>query len=220
MVTAEFAWTLFRIIGIPVLAGMVVGLLLVPSIAFLAGKSAKLEALARVLFTIGQLSTSNGSVLDERSTNTFEPHVVRRDVDGDRYHLRDGDREYLGSETRWTRLGKQPFGITWERTEERLADRTQGTDGIAADGGLGDRQINGRQEWLPGWDDGWVVDIQPYIRALHGSGGNENIETAKEDAKAEYGGDDSLTNMQLILGVGGLFFTGLVMGFLMFGGVL
>jgi hypothetical protein len=214
-----------------VVAGAVLGLLFVPAVGFLLGKSAKLEALARIQWTIAQLVTDKGSVLVEQPTGEYTQHVVRRaddDADHDAEYYDGGEWQPLTTKARWSRLGKRPFGVTAlpeKDTFDGYAESHEDLQSAATDGGVPQRERAGEIEWIP--DEilaklrdmgGWLVETSHFRVNLHGEGGMAGSEDAQREAKAKYGGSSEISQKWVAIGVMGMFVVSLVISLLFFGG--
>lgn len=140
------------------LVGLVIGLLLIPGIAFAFGTMMNLTGLGRILFTICQL-TGVGSVLEQADDGpTYrlraladpydegEPtHVyLGQDEEGEPAFRQLGDGEYY-------RLGKRPFGLSFDPDGSWLYPHRVWRSADGSDGGaiLTSEERGGVPLWTP-----------------------------------------------------------------------
>lgn len=221
-------WVLIAI----TLGMFVFGLVLVPGIVFLAAPSLGTSGrtvLARILFTVSALS-AEGTVLYQRASGIYDfLPVVRRD--GELVAYDDTEEEFVDADTDvgWSRLGKRPFGVAWEKTEDAFEGTLfdpQSTDAEPiADGGQETVSLLGKRGGMPiatdaKPDDGFVVDVMQIMKRLEGAATGYAAVEAERSALKEFGGDQSDLQMKwMMLGVLGALISGAVMAYVVMGGL-
>jgi len=177
--------------------------------------------LARMLWTIGALSFGPYA-LDRRESGRYELNAVT-EIDGSPHVVRDGKPvEIENGLNYWWVLGKQQFGITYEKTEKSLEEisadewranpKNVGADGgdIAILDGVERASFGEFTSYPEGEPEGEILlDSSKLDRLLQSAGGAELGAKAKEVVLRDEGGGGQLSMaawaaaliMALVLGV-------------------
>jgi hypothetical protein len=198
----------------------VIGLVLVPGVSLLLAPSLPPSIrtmLARIQFTIAALVNAR-NVMVERQNGTYEMAPARKRGGQAEVYL-DGAWRELGDDIGWARLGKQPFGIIWERDDGAFEGTLVSEPGAATDGGepqqLGQRggeAVVGRE------GEGWTVNIAKLSSRYRDADGAALTEQAERVTLEEEGGDTSdMGTKVIVFGVLVSLLSGACMAWLMFG---
>lgn len=208
-----------------------VGLVLVPAFVFFASPSLGTGArtvLARILFTVSAL-TAEGTLLYQRANGIYDfLPVVRRDGELVAYDDTEGEFVEADTDVGWSRLGKRPFGVEWEKSKDAFEGTLFEPDSegrAVADGGEQTVELLGDRGGVPiateDTDaDGFVVDVFQIMKRLEGAAtGNAAVE-AERSALKEFGGDQSQMQMKwMVAGVLGGLVIGGAMAYISMGGL-
>lgn len=212
----------------------VIGFLSQPIAIFLSAPTLPLSIKriwGKILFVGGQL-TQGASVLDKPADAPYELRAAKaRYEEGESEILADGEWVPLkGPGKRWTRLGKAPFGITWEKDDAAFRGIAANFDEeevreVIADGrgAVYADERGGYEHFTPhtgaGERDRWMVMIDRVISRWRRAGAPDLLETAQRKALGKHGGNTAeLSNKQLILASLGSITLGVITGYIVMGG--
>lgn len=193
-----------------------VGMAVIPTLAFFQLLRPKGWA-GRILWTIAAIVLGPYGLI-QNDNGGYGLHSVRRDDDDDLYAMVDGKRVDIQEQPEnWTRLGKQPFFITYRKSERLFRDVLSDVGDALPDGGL-DGQRGGYHSYVPDrTDDGYLIRVHRLLERLREAGGSRLADIAEEEGLREFGGDKDMGNLLMIGYVSSMAILGLLGGVYLFG---
>lgn len=189
---------------------LVLGVAITPLFAIVFGSAlnSKVPALSQAfgswLFTVGQLAL-DGGVLTELEDGSYE--------------MRRGS--HLGPKSRWSRLGKAPFAVTYEKSPDAfgaaLVEPSDVGDALA-DGGV--RVMGavraGLRTFVPDVDfDKHYLVRTSSLDALRSAGGIKASMDAQEFAMKKFGGGTEISDKLLLAAIMAMIVCGAAAGLVM-----
>jgi len=166
--------------------GIIAGAALIPLFVYLIAKSLPKGGrgvLGRILWTIAAIANGR-NVLYQTESGRYVVHAVEQAPDGGWQFTHDGETVAIeGDESRWSRLGKQPFTMAWEKTDAALGSWGEivTTDGGAAES----KRIK--------------VDMTRVMDHFRGAGDIGTLQRARRIAQRKFSGDGSLSTKWLAI---------------------
>lgn len=142
--------------------------------------------------------------------------IVEADPEKDRIRV-DGEWRDVDPDGNWSRLGKQPFFVTYEKSPQAF-DGTLVEGEESGDGGLylgrrGGQHIGTR---FRNTAEQFVVDLGRVTARWRGAAGGVLADAAKKDALIQYGGSVDISTRWLVMGIVASLALGTVSGWIMF----
>lgn len=191
-------------------AGTVLGAMVVPAAIYIlypAFPKGIRGVTGRIVWTIGAIAAGR-YVLDKEANGNYGLRVVEEAGDSARkkwMFIRDNSVvRFDGPDNHWSRLGKTPFGICYDKGEEawgRLADFEAQTDGgqtVHRRGSFGTFRA-----WEVGEDIAGKILVRKdaLMERFRTAGGIRQIRLAREIAQREHGGEGGLSELMLMIAV-------------------
>lgn len=180
-----------------------------PLVALVLGKTLPKSVRTTIggwLFTVANLGL-DGGVLTRTRNGIYE---MQR-------------KPFLGPKDRWSRLGKAPFALSYEKAEEVFGHDLINLESDShvgepvADGGY--RLLNGSRgefgAFVPTADDAYHVATAS-LQRLRGAGGVKEAMAAQEHAMKEHGGGTETSTKMMVAGMIAMLICGLGSGWLVF----
>lgn len=192
------------------LAGAAIGAMFIPAVIYILYPSMPRGirgVTGRILWTIGAIAAGR-YVIDKEDNGTYAVRVVEECTDGEQHDYkfdRDGTIvRFSGPAKHWSRLGKTPFGLTYDKSESswgRLADFDVQTDGgqtVNNRGSFGSFRI-----WEVGVDvrNSIIIRKDALMERFRSAGGIRQIRLAREIAQREHGGEGGMGDLMLLVAV-------------------
>lgn len=174
------------------------GVLVIPALAFFRGLRPK-GLMGRIIWTIGSLVLGRYGLV-QRETGQYGLYPVRRDEDDELYALVDGEEMPIDEEPEnWARLGKQPFLVTYEKSERLFRDVISDVGEAMPDGGI-DGQRGGYHSYVPdAGGEGYLIRVHRLVERLREAGGSRLADIAEEEGLREFGGDNEMSNIVMLV---------------------
>lgn len=191
------------------------GVAVIPALAWLTLVHPK-GISGRILWTIGAIVLGPYGLIQDQ-TGRYGLHPVTRGTD-ELYATIDGERVVIEEEPEnWARLGKQPFLVTYRKSDRLFRDVLSDVGEAMPDGGL-DGQRGGYHSYVPDTGgEGYVIRIHRLLERLREAGGSRLADIAEEEGLREFGGDSDMSNLVMIGYVSSMAVLGLLAGIYLFG---
>jgi hypothetical protein len=169
-----------------IVGGIVAGAAIVPGVVYVLSKSLPKGVrgvLGRILWTIAAIANGR-NVLYQTETGRYVIHAVE-ECSGGGYQFTDGGEtvQIDSSDTRWSRLGKQPFAVTYQKTDQAYG---RWGDVVTTDGGdLSETRVE--------------VDMARVMDHFKSAGGIGTLQRARRVAQRKFSGDGSLSTKWLAI---------------------
>lgn len=192
------------------------GIAAVPTLAFFQLLRPKGWA-GRILWTIAAINLGPYGLIQDENGG-YQLQWVRRDDKGELFTVIEGERVDIEEEPEyWSRLGKQPFLITYRKSERLFRDVLSDVGDAMPDGGL-DGQRGGYHSYVPNSDSsGYLIRAHRLLERLREAGGSRLADIAEEEGLREFGGDKDMSNLVMIGYVMSMAALGLIGGVWLFG---
>jgi len=173
-----------------------IGAAIIPILAWLRLLRPKGFA-ARIMWTIGAFLTGRYGLI-QRESGRYELAPVRKAGDGQlKAYLSDTTMQLKSYSDEWSRLGKQPFLISYEKTERAFRDVISDVGQAMADGGM-EGVRGGYQSYIPDTEGGYNIRIYRLLERLRQAGGSRLGQIARRQGLREFGGDSNMSNFVMI----------------------
>lgn len=213
-------WGLVQLVGAGATAiyvgALLAGLAWLPAIWYVVGKELPRGwrgTVSRILWTIGSL-IHGPYAADWKASGRVE--LVPADPERDRVYV-DGEWEDVDPDGNWSRLGKQRFLVTYEKTPAAFDGTTVTEDDQTATPiYLGTRGGEPVGTMVRSTATDIVVDLGRVASRWRGAAGGALADAAKKDALLEFGGQLDISTRWLVLGILGSLALGTISGYVLF----